>query len=383
MKTTLTYSAWNMFRNCPRAYEWRYEKHLVPLQANENLMFGSVIHKCLELWYKHFDAKQVYAYIDNVFPQRIEFLKNGVPNLYYIPEQKTAWQKAQAMMDGYFLKYPEEPFDVFAVEDVFGGDIINPATQAKSKKIDIKGKVDGIVKMKNSGEYYLLEHKTASIINDIYLAKLPCDTQITLYTIYAEKKYNIPIAGIIYNILGKTKTIQEIGETEEEFRIRYAEACAKNKSGKSSATRKLPESDELFQARLAGQYSTPDTTKFHRETLILSDCAKSTLQRNLWSYTQQLLQVKRSGYYPQNHSSCFNQYQRACDYFPICYAGETSGLVEQIILEKYVVKPPHVELREEKEEKTIFALTQNYSNPPIDITDLSKQKAISKILLAS
>lgn len=50
-KTTTTYSMWSLFRNCRKACEWRYIQELVPLERDHNLAFGTVIHKCLEIWH--------------------------------------------------------------------------------------------------------------------------------------------------------------------------------------------------------------------------------------------------------------------------------------------------------------------------------------------
>jgi len=52
--------------------------------------------------------------------------------------------------------------------------------------------------------------------------------------------------GIIYNVLVKARLQQSAGETEAEYEARRAELIAKSKTGKSSAQRKLPESDEAF-----------------------------------------------------------------------------------------------------------------------------------------
>ena len=54
-----TYSMWSKFRNCRKACEWRYLRHLVPVERDHNLAFGAVIHDCLELWHRHGDLDRV------------------------------------------------------------------------------------------------------------------------------------------------------------------------------------------------------------------------------------------------------------------------------------------------------------------------------------
>lgn len=78
-----------------------------------------------------------------------------------------------------------------------------------------------------------------------YLDKLWTDTQIALYCYYL-RELGYPIVGVIYNVLLKSRLKQSKGETQEEYEARHAELAAKNKSGKSTAKRQLPETNEEF-----------------------------------------------------------------------------------------------------------------------------------------
>ena len=392
--SVLSYSSWNMFRNCPRAYENRYLKYLVPKKEAESLWFGGLIHKCLEIWFdeskgtKQERAAQLFTFLDNRFPHRIQVLPDGTINPYYSEEDKIHWMKATAMMNGYINQYPEEPFEVVAVEKTFCSDIFNPRTNALSRSFKITGKMDLIVRMKDSGALFIMEHKTAKSINEEYLQKLPMDTQISLYNVFGEIKMNEPIAGVIYDVLEKTSISPKSGETEEEYQIRKAELCKKNKSGKTNAKRKMPETDEEFQARLAEKYCNPDTTAYHREMLYISDDLKEALKKNLWGFTQQLLFTRRQGYFPQNQSYCF-YYHHACDYYPLCSSNDNPEVIENL----YKYKRPRSmmdaeELRVEqlKEFPGLPEITcGSPSTPPItpELTGLSRDEIVKTLLLAS
>ena len=219
-----TYSALSMFRNCRKAFECRHIRGLEPLQRDENLRFGSLIHDCLEKWHGGMNLAAIEEEIDKACWRRTTD-----------PDVKQTWHYARAIMRGYAAKYPAEAWGVIALEKTFSGQIINPETGAASRSYVLSGKVDGIVKMPDGN--YILEHKTASSIDGDYLDKLWMDFQVTLYTHYVERCLNIPIAGIIYNVLTKVKIRQSEGETAEEFTQRFMIACSKNKSGKSTATR--------------------------------------------------------------------------------------------------------------------------------------------------
>jgi len=252
-------------------------------------------------------------------------------------DQRRDWHLATAMMNGYAAKYPAEEFEVIALEKAFEGPIVNPATGAASRSFKLAGKVDGIVRI--GGEYFILEHKTASQVDADYLEKLWTDFQITIYAHYVEQTMGIPITGILYNVLVKAKLQQSKGETEEEFQARRVELLAKSKTGKSSAKRHMPESDEEFQQRLTEKYADPEM--FHREMLYLSRDRFDILRSELWELTQAFLDARRRGVFYQNTAFCFN-YQRPCPYFALCRSNGNPNVIENF----YQRVAPNEELRE-------------------------------------
>ena len=336
-KSVLTFSALNTFRNCPRKYKHRYLDCLRPREKAEALSFGHVIHGAIELWYQRVDDINrlwtVLEYIDQQYPERIGD-----------DRQKTAWQLARAMFTGYAARYPGEDFEIVEVEKSFTGEIRNPDTGRLSQTFVMSGKADAIVKLADG--MYLLEHKTASTIDANYLDKLWTDTQIALYSFYL-RQLGYPIVGVIYNVLLKTRLRQRAGETEGEYDIRRAELAAKNKSGKTTAKRQLPETDEEFQARLAEWYARPES--FHREQVYLSEDRLAMLQDEVWEITQQYLDARRRGKWLLNTSNCFS-YQRPCEYLPYCQSGFNPNVVDNL----YEIVLPHEELTPVESEQPIF-----------------------------
>ncbi|HWR54406.1 MAG TPA: PD-(D/E)XK nuclease family protein [Bryobacteraceae bacterium] len=321
---TSTYSMWSLFRNCRKACEYRYEIGLTPREKDPNLSFGSLIHDYLQLWHGCRDLASVLELIDRACAARLgdEAVCRD-------------WHLARAIMTGYARCYSGEEFTVVALEQTFKGPIVNPATGAASRSFVLAGKVDGIVRI--GDDHYILEHKTASTIDADYLERLWTDFQIAIYSHYVEHSLGIPIAGVIYNVLGKARLHQGKGETEEEYQARRAELIAKSKTGTTTAKRKMPESDEDYQARLAEKYADP--TMFHRETLYLSRDRFETLRAELWELTQAFLDARRRGVFYQNTSFCFN-YNRPCAYFPICRSNGNPNVIENF----YTITPPHEEL---------------------------------------
>jgi hypothetical protein len=334
-KMITTYSMWSKFRNCRKACEWRYLKELVPLERDHNLAFGSVIHACLELWHRYRDLERVLNHINGAYPDR-----GGEE------KQRAEWHLATAMMKGYAARYPEEEFEVVELEKTFEGPIINPATGAASRSFTLAGKVDGIVK--KDRQFFLIENKTASLIDSAYLERLWGDFQIQLYCWYVEQSLGLRISGIIYNVLAKAKLRQRQGETDEEYQTRCEELIAKSKSGKTSAKQKMAETDDEFQARLGEWYAQPDA--FHREPLFISRDQFDTLRSELWELTRSFLDARRRGIYYQNSSQCFT-YGRPCAYFALCRSGGSPNVIENF----YRHEAPHSELCDDAEaEKPIF-----------------------------
>lgn len=336
-KSVLTFSALNTFRNCPRKYKHRYIDCLRPREKPDALSFGSVVHGAIELWYRSEPTENrlwsVLDYLDQQFPLRVGD-----------DDQKTVWHLARAMFTGYASRYASEDFEIVEVELPFTGEIRNPDTGRPSQTFVMAGKADAIVK--RSDGMYLLEHKTASSIDANYLDKLWTDTQIALYSFYL-RQLGYPIVGVIYNVLLKSRLKQKAGETEAEYEARRMELAAKNKSGRSTAKRQMPESDEEFQARLAEWYARPDA--FHREHIYLSEDRLAMLQEEVWEITQQYLDARRRGKWLLNTSSCFS-FQRPCEYLPYCQSGFNPNVVDNL----YDISPPHEELAPADSEAPVF-----------------------------
>ena len=322
---TSTYSMWSLFRNCRKACEYRYVVGLVPREKDPNLSFGSLMHECLQNWHGTGDLAAVLDFIDRACMARVA--DDGI---------RKDWHLARALMTGYAARYPREEFAVVALEKTFEGPITNPATGAASRSFVLAGKVDGIVRI--GTDHYILEHKTAATIDADYLERLWTDFQIAIYSQYVEQALGIPITGVIYNVLGKARLQQSKGETEDEYQAHRAVLLERSKTGKTTAKRKLPESDDEFQVRLAAKYADPEM--FHREMLYLSRDRFEVLRAELWELTQAFLDAKRRKVFYQNTSFCFN-YHRPCAYFPVCRSNGNPNVIDNF----YTIAAPHEELR--------------------------------------
>jgi hypothetical protein len=326
-RTLLTYSALNTFRNCPRKYKHRYVDCLRPRERAEALSFGGAVHGAIELWYRSTGEP-------NRLQTVLEYLDAQYPDRAHDDQQRSQWHLARSMFTGYAGRYEHEEFEIVEVEKEFVGEIRNPDTGRQSQTFRIAGKVDGIVRCHDG--LYLLEHKTAATVDANYLDKLWTDTQIALYCYYL-RELGYPIIGVIYNVLLKSRLKQRRGETRSEYLARKSELAAKNKSGKSTAKRQIPETDAEFQSRLGNWYSRPDA--FHREFIYLSEDRLAMLQDEVWEITQQYLDARRRGKWLLNTSNCFS-FGRPCEYLAYCQSNFSPNVADNL----YEIALPHEEL---------------------------------------
>lgn len=323
-KELVTYSRLNGFRNCRKLDWWKYEQCVHPIQKAWNLVFGKAVHKALETLYTTNNPEEVMNLLDSMYPQR-----------GFDPAERTDYLLLVGMMNGYIERYLVEEFTPVCLETRFRIPIINPATGAKSRTFDLAGRADGVVQMIDTREFYLLENKSASEIGGNYIERLWTDFQIRLYRPAIEKQLGLKIAGVIYNILGKTRIRPAQGETDFEYQARVDAS----KTGKIK--RKVAESDEEFLARLKEYYSRPEA--FHREKIYFTEEDERLIQAEVWELTQNILEARRSGMWYQNSTYCFH-WNRACPYYPLCRANGK----HQILLEnEYEIRPPHEELEDE------------------------------------
>ena len=320
-KKLLTYSALSTYRKCPMRYNLRYEQNLVPIDTDDKLFFGGVVHKALEAWHGcptvdlELRKRLVFECIDEACKGKTHLL-------------------AMEMMVGYMERYSNDYFEVIALEHEFNGEIVNPRTGALSKTFAIKGKVDGIVKTDQG--LFLLEHKTTSKLMDDPEDKLWEDTQVGIYVAYL-RDLGYDIVGVIYNELLKCTLIQKKGESEEEYQARYAELCAKSKTGKSTAKRQLHESDEEYAQRVREWYCSDN--RFQRTEMLLSDTQIDLVRQDIWGMTQQFLDARRRNDWFCNRESC-NSFYGDCPYRRYCQSNYDDAVRQEMF---ELVATPHTE----------------------------------------
>lgn len=126
---------------------------------------------------------------------------------YTLSETQTAkyhdqYKLGLGMLQHYKLYYPrdKEPFEVLRTETKFVAPIRSPRSGRASSYFYAAGTFDGLI-MLEDGSYWVLEHKTYASVRGP--EQFTMDDQTKTYAAIAAELYDLPIAGIYYNILRK------------------------------------------------------------------------------------------------------------------------------------------------------------------------------------
>lgn len=287
-KERLTHSHIKARMNCPMAEHYRYELELVPRVQSKHLSLGTAVHKGIETG----SIEDALTTFDGIFPSTQEAQN----------ELDTQRVICEAMLSGYFAHF--EPFDSYEAEIEFETPITNPKTKALSKTFILAGKVDGLAKI--DGQWWICEYKTASRVDRAYVDRLQLDAQITTYMHAIQRIRGIRIAGVIYRILKKPTIRQKQSESLAQFRDRIIE-----------------------------DYQTRPDFYYDEQRLYRSQADLETFERELWMFTQRLLQERRAGLHFKNTSQCAEW--GGCPYIPLCLGYEDA-------MELYVKQASNSEL---------------------------------------
>jgi hypothetical protein len=195
------------FRSCRRRWDWQsgMRNNLEPAVPYAPFFVGRAVHYCLEMYYS--EQIPVWDSLD-------KYLEN---------EEKIAghmWSKEQEQWDEsvqlisellhhYILwtqvdpsDFRDENLDFIDMEIPFNVPMYHPETGEESDQIRLEGRFDGIVMHKPTGSFWIWEAKTARSIGEL-VKSLENDEQAGAYIYAAQSLKDVPIKGILYNIMRK------------------------------------------------------------------------------------------------------------------------------------------------------------------------------------
>jgi len=310
----LTYSSATMHDWCPRRYYWRYERGLINAAKIPAVETGTLFH-----------AGVAVLHDRGLSDKSLELaLKATYPKKPTLKEELRAWKKnppvpteaailARFLLERYASHYgnPDLPrFKSLGAEQTFRADL-PAAEELAGTPVEFAGKIDWLVDDER-GELWVVECKTAAIIDTEYLGKLPLDRQVTAYLIGAKVLLGREPNGVIYDVCGKPRTYRRAGEDYSMY---------------------------LERAKL--DYGMAPATFFARQRCVRDEQQSATYLESLCYKARLILEARNSGYWDMHTDACFLR-NRQCPYTALCIEGETDR-----VLLGYERKAPHSELEQE------------------------------------
>lgn len=247
--------------------------------------------------------------------------------------------KARGLMTGYHAAYQAEAdrYEPFALEDAKGGieaefslPILNPETGRKVTPFRFAGRVDGLVKDRQSGRLYLLEHKTTSDNlhgGSAYWQRLTIDTQISLYAL-ALHELGVKIDGILYDVISKPGIKpKQIAAKERLAAIAsghyYGYPISDDCLHHLKVFDKPGETHALYASRLAADTIADADSYYGRRLIVRTERELLEAAYTLRDIALTIHDARKRGRFIKNTFQCLSNFG-ACPFLAACCSGEAS-----------------------------------------------------------
>lgn len=213
---TIRTSERSAFKRCQQKWWWAYVENLGPATTATPLWFGSIIHEALAQWYGPYGRGKKAGLTRGPHPAEtaVKMMDQNRTMLAYKAEDPEGQEKerikahdlAVDMMTNYVDTYGTDPnWQVLLIEHKF--QLIIPAKRG-GVPVKYVGTFDGVARFLDTGEIWLLEHKTTAVQQEMYLM---LDDQGSAYFSFAKHelvrmglmKETDVFAGVMYNYMRK------------------------------------------------------------------------------------------------------------------------------------------------------------------------------------
>lgn len=323
----LTASRLKTARACQELHHLEYELGYRPVQEEDTLRFGTLVHRGLEAWWlAKKDGLPIKEQLDAAIKATV-----GEADPY-------DRARAQALLTGYHFRWKDEPYEVLGVEARFETELINPTTNAPSRTWRLAGRIDAIVKDPRDGRLLIVEHKTSS--EDVspgssYWKRLKMDGQVSVY-FEGARALGFDVAACCYDVVLKPaqrpSQIPLVDEDDVKIvldqqgqRVRTKDGKKWRQTGDTEAGYVLQTRDEApeeFLERLMTLIAEEPNRFYARGDVVRLEKEMNDALWDIWQIGQQLRESKLAGRHPRNPDACV-RWGRPCPFFDVC-SGEAS-----------------------------------------------------------
>lgn len=268
------------FHLCPQKYAYRYEEHLVPAdRKRENaLMFGGALHSALETIYRGTAFNEAPCPLHPADGVCFRCKGNPMSNLAATflrnytddsedPKEIRTVDRGLEILANYIGKWRREPFKVLYVEEPFEMPMLADRRDVRFIYI---GRMDLIVEQ--DGQVFPIDHKSTTRFGQVFDTSFKLSGQFTGYMRAAERKTGKYVFTALANAIRVTTKI-----------------------------------DDSSFARIYTQRTPEEFQRWEEEVVHVME---------------QILQYRAQRWWPRGAPFACGAYNRVCDYYPLCIAGE-------------------------------------------------------------
>ena len=308
----LTQSSLRAYRKCPRLYLHTYVNLYRSATSTEAMSFGTIWHNVRELYWNAMRAPMRQPEDPNCPAKAMAYIANLEDEVADDFDKAKFW----TMLGGYHQRWSQliGSFDILGVEQGFKLDLINPATKRLSRTFSLEGKLDGVVRERDTGKLWVVEEKTAK--GDLqpdspYWRRLEVDPQCSTYYAAVQRIYNEVPAGIMYFVNVKPQ-IRPLKATPIENRKFTAKGFL------HATQREEDETPEGFLMRLAEKIAEQPERYYQmvRVNRLKRDIYES--ETDIWDTAQNIQKAHNTNIWLRNPDSCISIIGQTCPFLPVC-----------------------------------------------------------------
>lgn len=188
---------------------------------------GDIFHCSLDMHYTGAAYPEIKKYVRERYKALLD--ESLMKSQKILDAIETRTVTLQGMVEGYTKVYQDDlkKWETIFCEREFGVMLVD----SDGMSFMYRGKIDMKIRERDTGDYYIVEHKTASQIGVAYVSKLPMDSQVLTYL--AMDHHNVKNnpdwnaggepKGCIYNVIKKPGIKVKQKETRQAYLKRLAE----------------------------------------------------------------------------------------------------------------------------------------------------------------
>jgi len=275
------------FLRCRREHTYLYTLGIEPVTEAHSFVFGKLIHKALEAWWRSLGQDR----LDNAL-DAIEAWLSARPGAI----DRFDRVRVEQMIIAYHAQWADHEFEPIAVECEFVAPIEHALTGEPSDRVALSGRIDALARDRR-GFVWVIEHKTAQDAGaGPYWERLRIDMQCSGY-IFGARALGYNPAGVLFDVL-------------EKPRLKPRMASPKHPED---------ETPDAYSHRLAGHFS--EHPPCQRGVVVLLDKDEQQARLDLWWAAHELVvqreRVRAGETAPRTPDACF-RYGRMCEFFGPC-----------------------------------------------------------------